>query len=144
MTYKTELIERIKDSEKWPAHARPDFLNELNEGADEVFAKASIEGYLASVLIYHQISEEMIKVLLGCCDFFIQLAVSPAEIKFQHSDKRMFGQLINDLEKTVSFESKEAFIVKCKELNEVRIRIVHRLTRKSSLKDIKKQSSKIK
>jgi hypothetical protein len=144
MNYPEKIIERIKDGDKWPAHARGDFLDELNEVADDAFSKDTIEGFLAAILIYHQLTEEMIKVLVECSEFFIQLAIFPNEIHFQHSNKRMFGQILGDLEKTVSFEKKETLIAKCKELNDIRVSMVHKLTRKSSLKDIKKQSSKIK
>lgn len=144
MKYAEQLIARIKDTEKWPAPERANFLNELNAVADEVFAKDTIEGYLAAILIYHQITEELLKVLLECCEFFIQLGIFPAEIQFQHSDKRMFGQLLNDIEKTITFDDKEKLVASCKELNEVRIRLVHKLTTRSSLAEIKTQSSKIK
>lgn len=144
MSYKTALIAKLKDSELWPTHIRPSFLNELNDVADKAFAKGSIEGYLASILIYHQLSEEMIKLLLKCCDFLIQIAIFPYEKELTHDDRRMFGQLLNDLEKTVSFKKKSEFIAKCKELNDIRIKMVHKLTRKSSLADIKIQSSQIK
>lgn len=144
MAYKHELIARIKDFNRWPEFGRPDFLEELNKVGDEAFLKGTVEGYLASILIYHQLTEEIIKLLLECCDFLIQVAIFPAEIQFRRNDRRMFGHILDDLEKSVSFEKKEEFIRKCKELNEIRIRMVHRLTRKSSLQDIKEQSSQIK
>ena len=144
MAYKHELIARIKDFNKWPAFDRPDFLQELNTVGDDAFSKGTVEGYLASILIYHQITEEMIKLLLECCDFLIQVAIFPAEIQFKRNGRRMFGQILDNLEKSVSFEKKEEYISKCKELNEIRIRMVHRLTRKSSLQNIKDQSSRIK
>ena len=56
----------------------------------------------------------------------------------------MFGEILGDLEKSVSFKKKEEFISECKALNDIGIRMVHRLTRKSSLQDIKDQSSRIK
>ena len=31
MSYQTELIDRIKDSNAWPSFERPKYLNELNE-----------------------------------------------------------------------------------------------------------------
>src|SRR5712691_12373193 len=124
MTYKHELIERIKDFNKWPAFDRPDFLIELNRVGDNAFSKGTVEGYLASILIYHQITEEMIKLLLECCDFLIQVAIFPAEIQFRRNGRRMYGQILDDLEKSVSFKMKEEFIRKCKELNDIRIRMV--------------------
>jgi hypothetical protein len=64
MNYKIELISTIRDSDTWPSFERPDFLDELDEIANQAFSKNTIEGYLASLLIYHQLSEEMIRLLL--------------------------------------------------------------------------------
>ena len=64
MTYLENIVEKIKDPEKWPEFNRPDFLEELNELADKAVAKKTIEGYLAALLIYQQLAEEMIKLLL--------------------------------------------------------------------------------
>ncbi|HYX71295.1 MAG TPA: hypothetical protein VE732_00870, partial [Nitrososphaera sp.] len=129
MSYEDELIATIRDSTKWPSFERPLFLDELADVADDAFAKGSIEGYLASLLIYHQLSEEMVRLLLKDAQFFVQLSVFPAEIYFQEKKRLMFGQLIDELKTTISFDGKDEFISKCMELNTHRIDIVHRLTK---------------
>jgi len=133
MTYKTEIIAKLSDSEKWPTFDKSDFLTELNIVADEAFERNTVEGYLAAILIYSQITEDMVKLLLECCDFIMQVAVFPMEIQFKRSNKRMFGQILSDLENTLSFENKQKFLDKCKELNEVRNRMVHNLTIRNSI-----------
>jgi hypothetical protein len=136
MDYKQNLINKIKNSDTWPDITRPDFLSELNILADEMYNKNTLEGGLASLLIYHQLCEEMVKVLINCSEFYIQLAVFPAEITFKKNSKRMFGQLIDELEKGINFDKKTDFIDKCQAINTIRIKIVHRLTLKSSVYDI--------
>ena len=64
MSYTTDLIERIRDSSKWPDFERPHFLDELADIANQAFSKDTIEGYLASLLIYQQLGEELIRLLL--------------------------------------------------------------------------------
>ena len=144
MNYAKDLIMTIQDSDRWSYFERPDFLVELDEVANKAFSKDSIEGYLASLLIYHQLCEEMVRLLLRDAQFFIQLSVFPAEILFPEKSKPMFGQLIGELKATISFEGKDEFITKCTELNEHRIDIVHRLTKRSSLVDLKAQISQVK
>lgn len=63
MAYKDDILIKLEDSNKWPGFERPEFLDELNELADSSFEKKTIEGYLASVLIYHQLTEELIRIL---------------------------------------------------------------------------------
>lgn len=143
MTYTENLIKKITNKENWPSFKRANFLQELNNVADESIRKNTIEGCLAAILIYHQLCEEIIKFLIECSDFFIQISIYPAEICYNREKTTMFGKLLLELEKCPSFENKKQLIDKCRELNQIRIRIVHKLTIKSSLSNIKKQTKKV-
>jgi hypothetical protein len=142
MAYQDDLIRTIKDSNKWPSFDRPDFLIELNVLADDALSKNTIEGCLAALLIYHQICEEMVRLLLDDSHFFIQLSIFPSEITFPKKNKAMFGQNLDELKSTVSFDGKDNFVKKCDELNALRIEIVHKLTRQSTLQGINSQLAK--
>lgn len=145
MNYKQELINKVKNPDNWPAFERPDFLDNLNAVADEVFQKATIEGYLAALLIYHQICDELVRLILEDTQFYMQLALFPVEIYFPEMKRKvMFGQLIDELKSTVSFKKRDEFIEKCLELNRNRNDTVHQLTRKTTLLDVKRQASKAK
>jgi len=137
MSYIQTLLAKIKDAEGgWPHFETPDFLQTLEEVAQEAFAKSSIEGHLAALLIWHQLCEEMARLLLRDAQFFIQLSVYPAEIEFREKKKLMFGQILDALRETVSFEGKGEFLEGCQKLNTQRIELVHRLTQHSSITDI--------
>jgi hypothetical protein len=144
MSYTQKLIDRIQDSSNWPSFDRPGFLGDLNTVADEAFKKATVEGYLAALLIYHQLCEELARLVLESAQFYIQLSVFPAEIDFPQKKRLMFGQLINELRSTISFKNKEAFVEKCLELNEHRIDIVHRLPKRTTLSNVQHQVSEAK
>lgn len=144
MDYKQELINRIKKPDRWPEFDRPDFLNELNSIADDAFEKNTIEGHLAALLIYHQLCEEIVRLILRDAQFFIKLAVFPAEINFPEKKRLMFGQLIEELKSTLSFRKKDELIEKCLELNKYRIDIVHHLTKRTSLSDLQHQVNEAK
>ena len=64
MTYHKNIIDRVKEPDNWPGPERGDFLDELNKIADEAFGKNTIEGYLAALLIYHQLTEELLKIII--------------------------------------------------------------------------------
>lgn len=144
MTYHRNIISRIKDSENWPGPERPDFLDELNEVADNSFNKDTVEGYLAALLIYHQLTEELIKIIIDCSEFYIQLRVLPQEYAKKDLKGKMFGQLIQELKHSVSDDYTKKLIDKSQKLNALRIKMVHKLTLKSSLTDIKKQCKQAK
>ncbi|MDD3066981.1 MAG: hypothetical protein PHO48_04095 [Candidatus Gracilibacteria bacterium] len=144
MTYQKKLYSRINNSEMWPKFYKPDFLADLNNLANEAYAKKTTEGYLAALLIYHQLCEEMIKILIQCSNFFMQCAVFPNEIKTISFKREMFGQLIGELKRGVSNTEIKKFIEKCEDLNNLRIKMVHKITLKTSIRSIADQSKKAK
>jgi len=137
MSYSANLLARLKDAEEgWPHFETADFMQTLDDVAETAFTKKSIEGHLAALLIWHQLCEEMAKLLLKDAQFFIQLSVYPAEIVFREKKKLMFGQVVEELRETISFSHKVEFLIACRKLNTERIALVHRLTRHTSLADI--------
>jgi hypothetical protein len=138
------FIEQINNSDYWPGFKSPDHLDDLNEIADEAFNKKSIEGYLAALLIYHQLCEEMAKLLIEDSNFFIRASIYPTEIPFKTHKKIMFGRTIEQLKETIDFNEKELFIKKCENFNQIRNTIAHGLTKQTSINDIKENLEKIK
>jgi hypothetical protein len=137
MDYLQQLVNRIKDREQWPQFERPEFLDELNELADNAITKQSIEGYLAALLIYQQLAEEMLKLLLRDHEFFIQLSVFPAEFKFPSRTNIMFGRVVEELKNTITLdEAKFEIIELANKLNQIRIDLVHGLTRIPDLNQV--------
>jgi len=63
----------------------------------------------------------MARLLLRDAQFFIQLAVHPAGIEFRDRKKLMFGQILDALSETISFEGKEEFLKGCRKMNTQRI-----------------------
>jgi len=143
-TYNNLLFYRLEDSERWPKFERANFMQQLNSFADSVYSKNTTEGYLAALLIYQQLCEEMIKLLIECSNFLIQLSVFPSEIKAIIKNDAMFGQLLSELERGVLDDNIKLFISECRRLNGLRIKMVHKITLKTSIDDIKKQSKQAK
>jgi hypothetical protein len=139
MGYEKDFFQRLLFRENWPGIVNSDFLDELNEIADNAFNTATVEGYLASILIYHQLTEEMIKIILEYSHFFIQCNIFPTELNFKQEKNKMFGYYLGELEQTIYFDNKDEFIKNCRDLNQIRISIVHKLTKKNSITELKKE-----
>jgi hypothetical protein len=142
-TYSSALLARLRDADQWPGFSNAEFLDELDSIAEVALARNTIEGYLAAILIYQQLTEEMLRVLIDCSDFLIQVAVHPAEIAIRRPKKRMFGQLLGELDSTVRFAGKDEFADACRKINETRIDIVHQLTRRTSVDAIGRQAREV-
>jgi hypothetical protein len=56
MEYEIKFLYKLFDSDNWPGLANTNTLDNLNEIADEVFKKGTLEGGMASLLIYHQLT----------------------------------------------------------------------------------------
>jgi len=145
MNYQKEILEKIKDSNNWSKFSNSETLDELNTFSDNFYKKQKLEGVLASVLIYHQLSEELMKCLVSCSDFLIQCSVFPLEFNKKRKEKnQMYGQIISEIEEGIIDKDIKEFIQKCKKLNELRIKIVHKLTSQTSIKDVIKETKQSK
>ena len=96
------------------------------------------------MLIYHQLCEEFTKLMIKCSTFYMQLSVFPQELKEKDLNGKMFGELIKMLEHLPLDNDTKNYIAKCKELNNLRINMVHKLTLKTSVSEISKQCKKVK
>jgi hypothetical protein len=144
MSYKNDIIKKVRNSDLWPDYKSPDFLVTLNELADELLKKKSIEGALAAVLIYHQLLEEQLRLLLRSAQFYIQLSVFPAEIIFPDKKRQMFGQVIDELKQTISFSQKDKILELATSLNGHRIELVHKLASRQKTDNIVSQAIEVK
>lgn len=144
MSYEEDIKHRVRTTDLWPDFESPGFLDNLDKLAEDVLAKNSIEGALASVLIYHQLSEEMLRLLLQSAQFFIQLAIFPAEITFAERKRQMFGQLVEEVRNTMSFAHKDEILDLAASLNKHRIDLVHKLASRLTLDDVVSQATEVK
>lgn len=133
MTYKRELLDKLKDANRWPKFKYPMHLSILNDMADNAFSKCSFEGYIAAVAIYHQISFDMIELLLEDIGLLTQCSLYPFELQVKKKKNPMFGALLDELEHNIDFEQKKDLLSQCQKLNKIRITMVHKLTQQVGL-----------
>jgi hypothetical protein len=132
MPYLNSLVARIKNRDRWPDFDRPYFLDELNAIADEAYDSNTVHGYLAALLVYHQLTEEMLRLLLEYSEFFVQLELAPIEIHFSIPDKVMFGRLLDAAKSSMEFENKKELLSLAQSINRGRIDLVHGLTKQEN------------
>ena len=130
MSYEKALLDKLKNSTKWPAFKNLGHLSILNDLADKAFSQTSLEGYIAAVAIYHQLSADMVELLLDDIHFLIQCSLYPMELRFKKKKNRMFGTLLDELKHSIDFKQKKDFLAQCDQLNKIRITMVHKLTQK--------------
>jgi hypothetical protein len=123
-----------------PELLAPHFLRRLDGVASRALLKRTVEGNVAVILIYHQLVEEMLRVLLQDCELYIRLAVFPAQISFPIRRKQVFGQLQQTLFDSLDFPKKSRILKRAGRLNTIRNTVVHRLIQKQSLSGLRQLS----
>jgi hypothetical protein len=142
--YERDLRSRLRDSEKWPAFEQPGFLERLDGIAGRAIQKHSVEAKLAAILIYHQLVEEMFRLLIQDSQLLVQAALRPRRIDFPAHRRQMFGQLQQDLRDSVHFAEKNRLLALSEEINAIRIDVVHKLTNRGSLAGLARDARKAK
>jgi len=132
------LVARLKDPSRWPGIGTVEHLEQLLKLAGEAKGRGTTDGYLASILIIHQIAEEMIKVLIDDALFYTQLKLYPLPFEPTRTKKGMFGQYLSNLKSTVWFQNKKYIVEDAEGLNAIRISIVHGLTKPDALSVVEK------
>lgn len=139
----TDIVSKIVERSKWPTFENADHLAELDGLADDANGRGTFEGYLAALAIYHQLCDEMARLLVKESQFFIQLSCYPTDIEFPKPKQQMMGQVLTELEFAVEFEGKAEFIEKCREMNVLRNNVFHGLTKSVNLSALKGRLSEV-
>jgi hypothetical protein len=58
--------------------------------------------------------------------------------------RMMFGELLREYERALQLDESPELITKCRQLNQIRVNMVHKITLKSSVADISKQTRRCK
>jgi hypothetical protein len=119
MSYEKEIKELLSDSSRWPSYSNPDVLSNLDAMADDALSVGNLDerSCIAAILILQQLTEELIEVLIKMSRFLVQVRMLPLEIRFKESKRKMFGQLVKDLEATMEFPNKSRMIELANSIN---------------------------
>jgi len=139
--YERELRRRLRDPEAWPGFERPDFLERLEALAERALERRTVEGHLAAILIYHQLVEEMLKLLIRDSQFLMQVALRPWPLIPPVRRRQMFGQLQQELRGSVEFPGKDRFLLVADRINATRVEVVHRLTARGSMAGLRRDAT---
>jgi hypothetical protein len=140
--YERELRARLENSDLWPAFEQDIFLDRLDRAVDRALSKRTVEGNLAAILIVHQLTEEMMRLLVRDSQFLTQVALSPWRPNFPTRDRATFGHIEQSLRDSVDFPFKARFLSAAEEMNRLRVAVVHKLTQRGSFAGLRRDALK--
>jgi hypothetical protein len=127
MKYEEKLVKSVKNPDVYIGFDDRDSLSYLDGIADDSYHKKTTEGYITAAIISHQLTEQILLLLVKYSDLLIKARIYPARLDtaYQHLDT--FGKLIERHATTVVFQNKSIILRNARAINKSRIQIVHKL-----------------
>lgn len=143
MNYEKEILQKLENEQNWPSIKKPDLMAKLDGFAEEALIHPNEQNLISSILIYQQLTEELLKITLETSQFLIQVRLLPWEQEFQPVQKKMFGRLVKEFETTIEFPSKTDMIKYANMINEKRIKVAHGLIHSYDLSTINEDTKNV-
>lgn len=137
------VLSNISNENSWPKIENVELIKSLLKIADNQFSNKDISGYLSSILIYQQIIETFLTNLIRLSNLYIQAEIWPTRVKMEIKPKLMFGQIINEITRSIEFNKKAELIKDCQEFKSIRIKFVHGLLKFKNDKEISDEAGLI-
>jgi len=139
-----ELIYIVVDCDRWPTYRNTSELSRLEKLAREAYGRNTFDGYLSYVLMMHQVSEDYVLILLKHAQLALAVSLAlqgfgwklNATLTGDKLDGQMFGRLLDLLDNSTEFDGKERLIRVCREMNQTRNRLAHRLVSGIELQEL--------
>ena len=129
MKYEEKLVRTVKNPDGYlglPVND-PSILSYLDGIADNSYHQGTTEGYLAAAIIYHQLTEKILLMLINYSDLYIQAKIYPEKIDTFYQDLDSFGKLLKRHKTTVVFSKKSKILKNADDLNRNRVQLVHKM-----------------
>ena len=126
--YIVDFILDLMYGELWIGLNNSNNVVKLHDLANNLIETPAFENIFTALLIYHQLTEELIKSILRNQILIKKIDSYSKKIDNLKEDKRTTGTYISELEESETFPNKERFIEICKMINSVRNDFAHKLT----------------
>jgi hypothetical protein len=98
------------------------------------------DGDVTAILIFHQLTEQMLRVLIADTQFFLTLSAMPTAVTFAEPRRETFGQVLQRVRVGVEFGRKETLLKLAEAINEIRNGVAHRLLQRGSLAGLRRDA----
>lgn len=140
MSYRADLINKVRNRECLLNFDKPTFILELSNRAGEALLQKNIYGYLAAVLIYHQMKEEILMALLRKYNFYTQLTRLPEEVSFYGGNYLNADYITYKNDMLYSFKNRNKIPELSKKFDYIKNEIVNRLSEGIKIEEIERMA----
>ena len=127
MKYEEDLARCLKNPDAYMWFKNRSDLSYLEGIAEDSYDKGTTEGYLGALLIYHQLAEKIILLLVQYSDLYLKAVIYPDKVDTSYKHLDTFSKIINKHNSTIVFEKKSTIIKNARELNDIRNKLMHHI-----------------
>ena len=104
--HEREVRRRLRDPDSWPGFLNPDFAARLERLGLRALHRRRADGDVTAIVIFHQLTEQILRVLVADMQFLITASVMHTRIAFKASPRETFGQTLDEVRYGVEFRRK--------------------------------------
>lgn len=127
MKYEEELARKLINPDGYLWFEDSSSFSYLEGIAIDAYAKKTTEGFFTAAIIYHQLTEHILTLLIRYSDLIIQANVFPVKMDLHLRYDDSFGKLLIRHKNTVDFKNKSKILKRADEINNNRIKLVHEI-----------------
>lgn len=127
MKYEEKLVRSVKNPDGYLWWEDTSTFSYLDGIANDSYLKGTTQGFLTAAIIYHQLTEKILLLLIQYSDLFLKARAYPAKLDTSYNDLDSFGKLIKRHATTVVFSKKSRIIKNAVHLNDLRVQLVHKI-----------------
>jgi hypothetical protein len=124
---KNSVIDDLQNG-SFPGWPEAEWRIYLSDKALEAYRTNTIEGRLFALLVFQQLSEELLIVSAENYIFELRCIIFPRDIKFRSMRDMTFGQIISYTKEVCPIDERlSALLDQCGKLNQLRKKFIHKL-----------------
>jgi hypothetical protein len=132
----------LLDESSWPHLKEPELIEKLEQISNKAYSRYEEDGYISSIIIKHQIVEEIIRLLITDSQYIMATHITgPYEYIIKPIRAKMFGDLLIILKRLIEFENKREIIQLSEKVNEYRINVVHKILSNNAIEELSRMAS---
>ncbi len=138
MVYRADLINKVRTRECLLNFDKPNFILELRNRAGEALLQKNVYGYLAAVLIYYQMKEEILMALNRKAIFYTQLIGIPEEVCFSSGNYSGPGYATVKNDMPYSFKNRNKIQELSKKIDSIKNDTIKMLSEGVSIEEVER------
>ena len=136
MKYDELLAKQLMNPDGYLYFPESSIHSYLDDIAHDAFSRSQPEGYMAALSVWHQLTEEILRLLYRYSQLLLKAALYPVKLDEKTIKDESMGALIQIHKQCVAYDRKSLIIRYASKINELRNELFHAIIRHPNEADI--------